>query len=47
MPITPWPYYPDHPLALICRSRLGSYMPVGDTPFSEHLYDVQDAAVVS
>jgi len=31
MPITPWPHYADHPLALICRSRLGSYMPVGDT----------------
>ena len=30
MPITPWPQYADHPLALICRSRLGSYMPVGD-----------------
>ena len=30
MPITPWPYYADHLLALICRSRLGSYMPVGD-----------------
>ncbi len=31
MPITPWPHYADHPLALICRSPLGSYMPVGDT----------------
>ena len=31
MPITLWPHYADHPLALICRSRLGSYMPVGDT----------------
>ena len=31
MPITLWPHYADHPLALICRSRPGSYMPVGDT----------------
>jgi hypothetical protein len=31
MPITPRPHYADHPLAPICRSRLGSYMPVGDT----------------
>jgi hypothetical protein len=31
MPIMQWPHYADHPLALICRSRPGSYMPVGDT----------------
>jgi hypothetical protein len=30
MPITPWPHYADHPLALICRSRPGSNTPVGD-----------------
>jgi putative transposase len=33
MPITPWLQYADHPLALICRSRLGSYMPVGDSSY--------------
>jgi hypothetical protein len=32
MPITPWLYYADPPLAPICRSRAGSNMPVGDTP---------------
>ena len=31
MPITHWPHYADHPVALLCRSRPGSYMPVGDT----------------
>ncbi len=31
MPITHWPHYADHLLALICRSRPGSYMPVGDS----------------
>ena len=33
MPIPLWPRYADLPLAPKCRSRTGSNMPVGDTPF--------------
>jgi hypothetical protein len=37
MPISEWLHYADHLLARICRSRPGSYMPVGDMSWARRL----------